>query len=280
MFRAQRLGYRYISHNDYLCNRIDILGGANNPSWNLLYPHFSTDKRAKVMTYGCKHNREKVFKPNHLRTLAKRDLCSYPSILISDISTRSFTWRIINFYNDVEDSSAINSLLSLDIDPTIPTLLAGDFNSYGMTWYDMFEGPNPTSLQRRTGARIEAWASPKASPYSLLQGSPRAGGRMDRETASVTFSSDFGPSPFLSVLSSFIAIYFPLSYADYIGLPRSFLLSPITPISDRPLSYPVALCLSPYQWLFPYLPVQYIGSQSGGTVGLGLRPLCLVTLLA
>ena len=30
--------------------------------------------------------------------------------------------------------------------------------------------------------------------------------------------------PFLIFLSSFIAIYFPLSYADYIGLPRSFLL--------------------------------------------------------
>ena len=39
-------------------------------------------------------------------------------------------------------------------------------------------------------------------------------------------------------------------------------------------------CLSPYQWLFPYLPVRYIGSQSSGTVGLGLHPLCLVTLLA
>ena len=63
-------------------------------------------------------------------------------------------------------------------------------------------------------------------------------------------------------------------------VPFSYPQSTITPISDRPLSYPVALCLSPYQWLFPYLPVQYIGSQSGGTVGLGLRPLCLVTLLA
>ena len=96
----------------------------------------------------------------------------------------------------------------------------------------------------------------------------------------VTFSSDFGPSLFLSVLSPLIMIHSPLSYADYIGLPRSFLLSTIPPISDRPMSYPVVLCLSPYQWLFPYLPVWYIASQSGGTVGLGLCPLCLFTLLA
>ena len=59
-----------------------------------------------------------------------------------------------------------------------------------------------------------------------------------------------------------------------------FSLSLITTIVDRPLSYPVAPCLSLYRWLFPYLPVRYIDSQSGGTVGLGLCPLRLVTLLA
>ena len=41
-----------VGRDDFLRNRVDVLGGANNPSWNLLYPHFSTDKRAKVMTYG------------------------------------------------------------------------------------------------------------------------------------------------------------------------------------------------------------------------------------
>ena len=155
-----------VGRDDFLRNGIDVLGRANNPSWNLLYPHFSNDKRAKVMTYGRKHDRDKVFKSNYLHTSARRDLCSHPSILISDISTHSFTWRIINFYNDVEDSSAITTLLSLDIDPTIPTLLAGDFNSYGTTWYDTFDGPAPTSLQRRTGAQIEAWAL--AQGLSLL----------------------------------------------------------------------------------------------------------------
>ena len=59
-----------------------------------------------------------------------------------------------------------------------------------------------------------------------------------------------------------------------------FSLSHITPIVDRPLSYPVVACLSLYQWLFPYRSVRYIDSQSGGTVGLGLCPLRLVTLLA
>ena len=82
---------------------------------------------------------------------------------------------------------------------------------------------------------------------------------------------------FHSVLSPIISIPFPLSLADYIGLPRPYLLSLITPIVDPPLHYLVALCLSPY----PHLPsyhVWYIGPQSGGTVGLGLCPLCSLIL--
>ena len=59
-----------------------------------------------------------------------------------------------------------------------------------------------------------------------------------------------------------------------------FSLSVITSIVDCPLRYLVALCLSAYQWLFLYLSVRYIDSQSGGTVGFGLCPLRLVTLLA
>ena len=84
----------------------------------------------------------------------------------------------------------------------------------------------------------------------------------------------------LSVLSPPISIHFPYhtQIASDCLVPFTYL--PITPISDPPLSYPVALCLSPYQWLFPYLPVRYIDSQSGGTAGLGLCPLRLVTLLA
>ena len=64
---------------------------------------------------------------------------------------------------------------------------------------------------------------------------------------------------------------FPLSYADYIGLPHSYLLSLITPISDYPLYYLVVVCLSPYQCQDFYL-VQYISPQSGGIAGVGTPP--------
>jgi hypothetical protein len=45
--------------------------------------------------------------------------------------------RVINFYNDVDDATSLNTLLSLDLDPTVPTLLLGDFNLHSRS------GPPP-----------------------------------------------------------------------------------------------------------------------------------------
>ena len=161
-----------VGREDFLRNGKDILGGASNPSWHLAYPSFTADSRAKVMTYARTHDRTKVRKPNLLRSSARRDICSHPCILITDISSRSFTWRIINFYNDVDDTSALSTLLSLDIDPLIPTLLAGDFNAYGTTWYNTFDGPSPTAVQRRSGAKIEEWALAQGLSLLSLPGTP------------------------------------------------------------------------------------------------------------
>ena len=99
------------------------------------------------------------------------------------------------------------------------------------------------------------------------------------DLASVTFSSSDIRPCFLSVLSFPISIPLALSPADYIRLPLSSLLSLITPIVDRPLHYLVADSLSLYRCSGFYL-VRYLTSQSSGTVGLGLCPLRLLTLLA
>ena len=58
------------------------------------------------------------------------------------------------------------------------------------------------------------------------------------------------------------------------SFPSPYPLSPH--IFDRPLPYPVADVLSRYQCCGAYL-VRYIDPQSGGTVGLGLCPLCSLT---
>jgi hypothetical protein len=60
-------------------------------------------------------------------------------------------WRTINFYNDVDDPSALTTLLSLDLDPTIPTLLTGDFNLHSRSWSP------PDWAHSHVADRVEEW---------------------------------------------------------------------------------------------------------------------------
>ena len=93
---------------------------------------------------------------------------------------------------------------------------------------------------------------------------------------------------FVGLMDRIISFYLIFPYHDPLSpyhmqihqtAPFLFLIPYPPHIFDRPWYYLVAPCLSFYQWLFPYL-VRYIDSQSGGTVGFGLCPLRLVTLLA
>jgi hypothetical protein len=106
----------------------DVLGGAANPSWLLAYPYFNPEQRAKVMTYVRIHDRDHPFKKNFCRHTTRNDIVAHPCILITDILVGQLKWRAINFYNDVDDKSALTTLLSLDLDSTIPTIIMGDFN--------------------------------------------------------------------------------------------------------------------------------------------------------
>ena len=110
-----------------------ILGGAANAQWMLHYPSF-TNKRAKVMTYVRIHDRSHPFRLNKCRGTTRLDLCAHPSILITDITAGTNYWRVINFYHDTDDPTSLSTLLSLDLDPTIPTLLIGDFNTHSTAW--------------------------------------------------------------------------------------------------------------------------------------------------
>jgi hypothetical protein len=106
---------------------VDVLGGVSNPRWKPFYPYFTPDQRAKVMTYSRIHDRDHPFKKNYCRVNTHNDLVAHPCLLISDILVGHIKWRVINFYNDTADNSALNSLLTLELDSTIPTLLVGDF---------------------------------------------------------------------------------------------------------------------------------------------------------
>jgi hypothetical protein len=69
-------------------------------------------------------------------------------------------WRTINFYNNIDDPTALSSLLALDIDATIPTLLTGDFNLHSRTWSPPDWAPSHAADQ------VEEWLA--GQTFSLL----------------------------------------------------------------------------------------------------------------
>ena len=138
----------------------DILGGAANPKWTLHYPFFSPSQRAKVMTYVRIHDRDNPFRKNYCRGIARKDLCMHPCILITDITVGTYYWRTINFYNDVNDPTALKELMNLDLESTIPTLLVGDFNLHSRTW-------SPKDWTPSHGVdRVEEWLATQT--FNLL----------------------------------------------------------------------------------------------------------------
>jgi hypothetical protein len=69
-------------------------------------------------------------------------------------------WHTINFYNDVDDPSALTTLMALDLDATIPTLLTRDFNLHSRTW-------SPLDWTHSHAAdRVEEWMATQT--FSLL----------------------------------------------------------------------------------------------------------------
>jgi hypothetical protein len=112
----------------------DVLGGAANPKWHLAYPSFTNSQSAKVMTYIRLHDRYSKFHSNHCQMIIRNDMASHPCLLITDIRIGTYYWQVINIYNDVDDPSALSTLLNLDLDATIPTLVLGDFNLHSPSW--------------------------------------------------------------------------------------------------------------------------------------------------
>jgi hypothetical protein len=129
----------------------DVLGGAANPKWRLTYPSFTNGQRAKVMMYIRLHDRFSKFKPNYCQLIVRNDLATHPCLLILDIWIGTYYWRVINFYNDTDDPSALNTLLGLDLDASVPTLIMGDFNLHSLSW-----SPGGWQTSRNLG-RLEEW---------------------------------------------------------------------------------------------------------------------------
>ncbi len=73
--------------------------------------------------------------------------------MITDIHIHRDTLRIINFYHDVDDKTCLTTLTSLNLDPTIPTILVGDFNLHSPWWSPRGWSPSPQV------SAFETWAA-------------------------------------------------------------------------------------------------------------------------
>ena len=105
-----------------------VLGGVNSPGWEIHYPSTAGNTQAKVMAYTRKRSWEGVNSQALFTASSRLDLCAHPCVMILELTFDETKWRIINFYNDVKDHSALDTLLSLDLDPLIPTMVTSDFN--------------------------------------------------------------------------------------------------------------------------------------------------------
>jgi hypothetical protein len=119
---------------DLAINGKDVMGAAVSPKWTLAYPYFSENQQAKVMTYIQTHDRSSPFRKTYVKHIVCNDICAHPCILIMDVIMTDTYWYMINFYNDMDDPSALTALMALDLDTTIPTLLTRDFNLHSRTW--------------------------------------------------------------------------------------------------------------------------------------------------
>jgi hypothetical protein len=103
----------------------DVLGGAASPKWALAYPYFTDSQCMKVMTYICVHDRSSPFRKSFVKHITHLNLCAHPCILITDLVMMDTYWRTINFYNDVDDPSALTALMALDLDAMMTQPVSG-----------------------------------------------------------------------------------------------------------------------------------------------------------
>jgi hypothetical protein len=104
------------------------------------------------MAYSCKLINTHSTKQLPFSVVTHPDICAHPCIQVLDIIHVGEKWQIINVYHDMRDISGLDTLLMLDLDPFIPTLIMGDFNTHSWFW-------SPNDVEPSYWAwRLEEWA--------------------------------------------------------------------------------------------------------------------------
>jgi hypothetical protein len=157
LLRIQEPWYNTIgtARNDNAHQGVLVLGGAVSPKWELIYPGLTEGQLLKVLAYALKPSLQTTKVPR-FSVVPRLDVCSHPTLQVLDVVFEDDeTWRVINFYHNIQDNTSLQALLSLDIDALMPTLIVGDFNAHSQTWAP----PTPGATRDRHAARIEEWAA-------------------------------------------------------------------------------------------------------------------------
>ena len=166
---------------------IDVLGTVANPLWEILYPKIQPGQRCKVVAFRRRAS-------NFFSVTNRIDLASNYHTMTLDIHTDHETFRIYNIYHDActadrEDDEqtiqtsretrqrSLNNITSIDLDPRIPTIMGGDFNTHSRTWSPHGIRQSPWALD------LEEWAVSQTLDLMNPPGVPtRHGDRRQRDS--------------------------------------------------------------------------------------------------
>ena len=153
---------------------IEVRGTTANNMWECYLPPHLPDQTCKVATY----IRTDLVKRTFVQ--CRDDLLSSPSAIIIDLSIHDDIICLLNIYHHVPPTGhGLSHIFSLELDPVIPTLVAGDFNTHGPEWSlpgatmspwaqtleDWFEG-NELSLHNPLG--VPTWLGHEDQRPSVL----------------------------------------------------------------------------------------------------------------
>ena len=126
------IGTIQIGQSDSDPSGLEIPGATNNNMWECYLPSFTDPSTVRVTVY---------IKTDFACTFAITNILSHPistpESMILDISFEQELLRIVNVYHRTpadRDSHNLLHLLSSSLDPLVPTLLLGDFNTHSHIW--------------------------------------------------------------------------------------------------------------------------------------------------
>lgn len=171
--------------SDFEPDGIDTFGTVANPLWDILYPKYNPGERCKVVAY-------RRISSTSFTVTNRLDLASNYHTLAIDIHTNAETFRIYNIYHDAHTADtgnetdrasretrtrSLNHITGLEIDPLVPTVIGGDFNTHARAW-------SPPDIRQSTWAiDIEEWAIAQGLDLLNTPGVPtRHGDRRQRDT--------------------------------------------------------------------------------------------------